>query len=250
MDFNVKQSLTYFFKDRTCISKAVIFFFLAIASTIVPCVGPFLFFVLLLGYLFFVSNLRILKPEDNLPKFDFKIAFITGIKFFVFSIICGIAFFIANLISSFIPFLGIVLMFLFLMIELIILDTAVVVYTVNLNFKSLFKLETYKKILVQHFNNYIKMSIIKCIIAIPVIIMCTVLCILSLSTLMNTISAVYGVAFAYDFGIEANAAYIMIGSLVLHLLIVYTSIAYADINAQFIRQMNGIEIEEKDENTL
>jgi len=210
---DIKHSLSYFTK-HTGWKKIYGILIALFLINFIPIIGPILYIVFMLGYIFVLVNHRIFKPEIPLAEFNIKRIAPVGLKLLAFSIMFGsipwILITILNtnnqdpqaIIKS-LPFLIILIIVLFMLCEV-----AGFSYMINLKFKSFFKFDVIKYILIDNFIEYFKFSIIRFLV---------------------------GISFGILFIISAIT---IVGPI---LLAPMPFLVIADLNAQFLKELYNIE---------
>jgi len=182
---NINQSLNYFKKDRDWRKAYLKLAFLPLIA-LIPFVGSTIYSILVVSYLFMLTNRRIFKPDVVLLKWDMQIIMSIGGKFFGFSLLFGMFFgifmiivFALTSVATGITMQGqldaqymgtIFASIIFATLFMLYVDLALLVFVVDMKFASFFKFKAMKYILVDNFKEYAKL----CLYKMGIGIVCTV----------------------------------------------------------------------------
>ncbi|MBQ7286765.1 MAG: hypothetical protein IJW73_03285 [Candidatus Gastranaerophilales bacterium] len=230
---DVKHSITFLFEKDDWKQKYKTMFLLCLIAAI-PAIGAVISSAFTNGYMFVLTNRKIVKPNVDLPEFNYKKLAITGMKYMGFLIMVNViyspVYTLAKLASSDEKSLAYSLaVFLLYLPMLILADVTAIIFSTNLKFETFFKAKKYKHILVDNLDEYIKFALTKAgIMAVWILAIILFIGICFIPSLINPAFFLLGIV-----GIFA--------SLILIPIIVFV---LADLNAQFIRKIYKIKIEE------
>lgn len=208
MHLDITQARTYFLKKSNWKKLWFIFVLIGLLG-LIPWVGSLIETLIFTSYAFFLTNLRIFKPNQLPPDFNFNdITPIMG-KVFGFMIISSLIF--APLIMLLVHQITfgksvplICIAFILIVLFSAYLHVAGLVFATNLKFSSFFKWKAIKYVLVDRFSDYVSFGI------------------------------TFSLAVLAFFVILLLSAITIVGPL---LLAPFAMFIFSDLNAQFVRQV-------------